>query len=75
MKGLKNARLRSGFTQEEVAKFLAVTNITISRWETGRVQPSIETLKRLSNLYECSIDELVTNDEPNPTAPRQEDDD
>lgn len=38
---VRTTRLARGWTQEELAKRLAVTNVTISRWEKGRVQPSM----------------------------------
>ena len=37
---VRTARLARGWTQEELAERLAVTNVTISRWEKGRVEPS-----------------------------------
>lgn len=39
-------------TQEELAKELGVTPITICRWETGKVEPSIKAKKAFRNLCE-----------------------
>ncbi|RZI49425.1 helix-turn-helix domain-containing protein [Lactococcus kimchii] len=56
---LQKARIKSQFTQEEVAEKLFVTRQTVSRWETDRTLPNIYYLKDLSNLYSCTTDELI----------------
>ncbi|MQW39688.1 helix-turn-helix domain-containing protein [Lactococcus hircilactis] len=56
---LKQARIKSQFTQEDVAKKCFVTRQTVSRWETDRTLPNLYLLKDLSELYNCSADELM----------------
>jgi transcriptional regulator with XRE-family HTH domain len=44
---LKEARLRAGLTQEQLGRRVGRSQSAIARWETGRVQPSLETLRDL----------------------------
>lgn len=45
---LKESRKQAGLTQEELATLVGVHPLTISHFETGRVVPSLDTLKRLA---------------------------
>ena len=60
---LKNARTRSGLTQERVAEELLVSRQTISNWENEKTYPDIMSVIKLSDLYEISLDELLKGDE------------
>lgn len=56
---LYELRVKSGFTQEEVAEKVLVTRQAVSRWELGATVPNSETLKLLSKLYDVSINTLL----------------
>lgn len=56
---LKELRTEKGYTQRELATLLSLSPNSICEWEKGRCQPSIECLKKLSALLECSIDYLL----------------
>lgn len=58
MNGFEAMRRRAGFTQESAAARLSLDRSTISKWETGEAFPRGETLKAVSELYGCSIDDL-----------------
>ena len=62
-KKLKDARMRSGFTQESVAEKVIVSRQTISNWENEKSYPDIISVIELSNLYSISLDELLKGDE------------
>ena len=62
-KKLKDARMRSGFTQESVAEKVNVSRQTISNWENEKAYPDIISVIELSNLYSISLDELLKGDE------------
>ena len=62
-KKLKDARMRSGFTQESVAEKVNVSRQTISNWENEKSYPDIISVIELSNLYFISLDELLKGDE------------
>jgi transcriptional regulator with XRE-family HTH domain len=44
---MREARLRAGLTQAELARAAGLSQSAIARWESGRVQPSLETLRDL----------------------------
>ncbi len=56
---IKKLRVKNGFSQREVAKYLDVSPSIISGYETGERTPSVEMLLSLSNLYQCSTDYLL----------------
>lgn len=56
---LKTLRAGSGKTQEEIAQALGTSRATLANWEVDRTQPDPDTLKRLADLYDVSIDYLV----------------
>ena len=59
---IKLYRENKKMTQLEIAEYLGVKPATISKYESGALEPNIESLKRLAELFEISIDELL-NDE------------
>lgn len=56
---LRELRSRHGMSQDELAEQLFVTRQAVSRWENGETVPNTETLKRLSRLYNVSINTLL----------------
>jgi len=56
---LKDKRKEFQFTQEQLAEKIYVTNRTISNWETGKTTPDIDSLIRLANLFDLSLDNLL----------------
>ena len=59
---LKNARAKSGLTQEKVAEEIGVSRQSMSNWENGRSYPDIISVIKLSDLYSVSLDELLKED-------------
>ena len=62
-KKLRNARTRSGFTQEKAAEEIGVARQTSSNWENEKSYPDVVSVIRLSTLYSVSLDELLKGDE------------
>lgn len=60
---LQVLRKQSNLTQEQLASQLYVSRTAISKWESGKGYPSIESLKSISKLFSVSIDELLSNEE------------
>jgi len=60
---LKELRKRKNITQDELAKHIYVSRTAVSKWESGKGYPSIDTLRLLADFYEVSIDELISNEE------------
>jgi len=52
-------RTKHGLSQEDLAEKVFVTRQAVSRWETGETTPNTETLKRLSKLFDVSINTLL----------------
>ena len=50
-------------TQEELAEALFVSRTAISKWESGRGYPSIDSLKEISRYFSVSIDDLLSGDQ------------
>lgn len=59
---IKLYRENKEMTQNDLADILEVSAGTVSKYESGSLEPSIESIKRLAELFEISIDELL-NDE------------
>lgn len=61
-KKLKETRIQSNLTQEQVAEELFVSRQTISNWENEKSYPDIISIIKLSDLYSISLDELLKGD-------------
>ncbi|MBO7345901.1 MAG: helix-turn-helix transcriptional regulator [Clostridia bacterium] len=63
MKYLKQIRKEKGYTQQKVALDLNVSRESLSYYENGKRQPSLELLVAFSKYYNVSIDYLITGKE------------
>lgn len=61
---LRKARQENGMTQQTLADKLFVTRQAVSRWENGARYPDIVTLKKISEILNISVDELVGDENP-----------
>lgn len=59
---LQSLRKSQGLTQEELADALFVSRTAISKWESGRGYPSIDSLKEISKFFSVSIDDLLSGE-------------
>ncbi|MBO5657206.1 MAG: helix-turn-helix transcriptional regulator [Agathobacter sp.] len=59
---LQLLRKNKGLTQEELADILYVSRTAISKWESDRGYPNIDSLKRISTYFEVSIDDLLSGE-------------
>ena len=60
---LQRLRKLQGLTQEQLAEKLYVSRTAVSKWESGKGYPSIESLKQLSRVFGVSIDDLLSGEE------------
>jgi len=60
---LQELRKSRSMTQEELAESLFVSRAAISKWESGRGYPSIDSLKEISRFFSITIDDLICSDE------------
>jgi len=60
---LQELRKGRSLTQEELAQALFVSRTAISKWESGKGYPSIDSLKEISKFFSVTIDELLSSEE------------
>ena len=60
---LQELRKSKGLTQEELAEKLFVSRTAISKWESGRGYPSLDSLKEIARFFSVTIDDLICSDE------------
>lgn len=60
---LQELRKQKNLTQEELSEILFVSRTAISKWESGRGYPNIDSLKAIAEFFGVTIDELLSNRE------------
>ena len=55
-------RKKNNLSQEELAEKVGVARQTISKWELGETAPDLKQAKKISKIFNISLDELVDND-------------
>ena len=61
---IKRLRQDKGLNQEQLAEQLYVTRQAVSNWETGKTQPDIETLTKIAEFFNVSVEYLIYGKEP-----------
>ena len=61
---IKRLRQDKRLNQEQLAEQLHVTRQAVSNWETGKTQPDIETLTKIAEYFEVSVEYLIYGKEP-----------
>ena len=62
-KRLQGLRKNKGLTQEQLAEKIFVSRAAVSKWESGRGYPSIDSLKLVAEFFSLTLDELISGDE------------
>ena len=60
---LQELRKMKGLTQEEMAELLYVSSTAVSKWESGRGCPNIDSLKAIAKLYSVTVDDLLSGEQ------------
>ena len=60
---LQELRKQKGLTQEELAEVLFVSRAAISKWESGRGYPNLDSLKAIAKFFGVTVDALLSGDE------------
>lgn len=60
--GFLSQRKKAGLTQFEVAEKVGVNQTAVSFWENGKNFPRAAVLKKLADLYHCTVDDLLKED-------------
>lgn len=58
-KNIKKFRKERNMTQEELAEKMNVTRQAVSNWETAKTEPDVDTLTRLADVFEVSVEEMI----------------
>lgn len=59
---IKKHRILLNMTQEDLCQKLNTTRQTVSKWEKNVIEPNINTLLKLSNIFDISLNELITGE-------------
>lgn len=62
---LKELRLKSKLTQQEISNQLGINRVNYSRYENNQIEPDIKTLIQLAKYFHVSVDYLIGNEQPN----------
>ena len=63
MRRIKELHIAKGLSQAELAKILGYNQTAIGKYERGELEPSVETMGKLCDFFECSIDYLVSRED------------
>lgn len=56
---LKAARVNSGLGQEEAAKQLGVSTVTLYKWESGKNKPNVKYLDKIQKVFGMPIEHII----------------
>lgn len=59
---INNLRKKNGLSQDDFAELFHVSRQTVSNWENAKSYPDLETILRISDYFNISVDELLKND-------------
>ncbi|MDN5602678.1 MAG: helix-turn-helix domain-containing protein, partial [Staphylococcus equorum] len=62
-KTLKKKRIEAELSQEDLAEQLNISRQSISKWENEKGYPNIETLLKISGIFNITVDELLKGDD------------
>lgn len=56
----KELRKKKGFNkQQDLAKACGIKQTTISKWERGKARPKLDTIKKLADILQVSVEEII----------------
>ena len=62
--GIKDRRVKAGYTLESFASKMDVIPNTVWRWEAGEREPSLSALQKMAQILKCTLDELLNPPKP-----------
>lgn len=72
VKNLRKFRIEKKLSQQQLADVIGTTQQSINKYENHGTEPDIETLIKLADYFEISVDQLVGHSAPGSKAPRHE---
>ena len=58
---IREFRQKLAISQKQLATYIGVTDAAISQYEKGKRKPDLEILKKLSKVFNCTLDDLTEN--------------
>lgn len=65
---LKEIRTAKGLTQKAVADYIGCSSVVYSRYETGDREPSVDTLIRIADCFDVTLDDIVGRQRPDESS-------
>lgn len=62
MNRIKELRAQKNWKQSDLANALSVAQNTVSNWETGRSEPDFDMVKKIANIFGCTVDYILAKD-------------
>ena len=59
---LQYLRATHSMTQEQLAMMVGVSRQSVTKWEAERAYPEMDKLLKLCQIFDCTLDDLVTGD-------------
>ena len=59
---LQHLRATRNMTQEQLAMLLGVSRQSVTKWEAAKSYPEMDKLLKMCQIFECSLDDLVTRE-------------
>ena len=59
---IRKLRRDKGLSQFELAELLGINQSAVAQWETGKTAPNFKRLKKLAEILDCSVDDLMKED-------------
>jgi len=56
---LREIRRERNMSQSELAKLMGVKQSSVSCWESGTYSPNVDSIRRLTGIFNCTSDELL----------------
>ncbi len=67
-KNIRKIRTAKGITQEQLAEQMNLTRQAISSWETGKTEPDSEAMKKMAEIFGCTLDDIIYGEKQNSTS-------
>lgn len=61
MNKIKELRTEKGYTQADLARLLGVNQTAVGKYERGELEPNIQILMKLSQIFEVTVDYIIGN--------------
>ena len=61
MNRIRELRIEKELTQKDLAALLSINQTAVGKYERGELEPNLQSLKKLSHIFECTVDYIIGN--------------